>query len=146
MSADYVRAIDFHPNEQRGDGLFLIEPARTPAQFRIFRAFDGLPAGIAIRRGEHNASLTPGHFSLAIAYANDIGVFMHMEKQLNFVPSGASKAIFDGDIPGRTIKPDSTTVAHGVRQMQVTIVFRLDRYLSGAVFEPQQPGVCLGTP
>ena len=106
MRADCGWAIDFHANAQRGDGLFLIEPARAPAESGIVASADDLPAAIAIWRRKHDVSTAPVYLGLIIADAQNSGVFMHMEEQLDFVLAGASKAIFDGDIPGRTVETD----------------------------------------
>ena len=116
MSADCGWAIDFHANSQRGDRVLLIELARAPAEWGIVRAADDLPAAIAIRGRKHDVSPAPAHLGLAIPDAHNSGFFMHMEEQLDLVPAGASKTIFDGDISGRSVETDSTAVGNGILQ------------------------------
>src|SRR4029077_13398878 len=131
---------------QRGDGLFPIELARAPPEFGIVRAADDLPASIAICRRKHNVSTVPLHLSLTIADVRNSCFFVDMEEQLDFVLAGASKAIFDPDIPRRAIETDGTPVGNRIMQSQIAVVFRIDDYLFGALFESQQPCVCLRTP
>src|SRR5260370_6413063 len=112
MSADCGWAIDFRANAQRSDWLFLIEPARTPAQSGAFRAADDLPAAIAIGGGKHDVSPVPVHLRLAIPDADNSGFFMHVKEQLHFVPAAALKAIFDGNAAVATVETDPAPVCN----------------------------------
>src|SRR5580700_9753766 len=136
MSADCGWAIDFCANAQRSDWLFLIEPARTPAKFGIFRAANDLPAAIAIRGREHDFSPAPAHLGLAILNAQHSGFFMHMKEQLDFVPATALKAIFDGDIAIGPVETEVAPVGNRILQARVSVVFSFDHHPFSTSFEP----------
>ena len=81
-------------------------------------------------------SPVPVHMSFAIPDGKDVGVFMHMKEQLDLVPAGAPKRIFNRDISRGSIKSNATPVNKGIVKAHIPVVFRFDRYLFRGFVEP----------
>ena len=62
---------------------------------------------------------------------------MHMKEQLDLVLCGTLEPIFNANIASDPVKGDSTPVENRVGQPPVTIVFSLNDYVFGFLFEPQ---------
>ena len=100
----------------------------------------------AIWRKKDDATPPPIDSSFTVLDADDVRFFVHVEKQLDFVPAGALETIGDRHVSRAAMEIHRSPMRNRIGQAYITVVLGCDRDLLQVLVEPQEVRMGLSAP